>query len=102
MRSQQASDARTAVIQRSAAIRKVEQDMLTLAELSQEVAELVHQQEYAVVDIERGADETHKNFQQANDQLGKGITSVRNARKWKWWALFVCRQYTLPLSHSLD
>lgn len=93
MRSEQASDARAAVMQRSAAIRKVEQDLITLAELSQEVAALVQQQEYAVVDIERGANETHKNFQQANDHLDKGITSVRNARKWKWWALFVCREY---------
>ncbi|KAJ5203787.1 SNARE domain protein [Penicillium cinerascens] len=94
MRSEQASDARAAVMQRSAAIRKVEQDLITLAELSQEVAALVQQQEYAVVDIERGADETHKNFQQANDHLDKGIKSVRNARKWKWWALFICREYT--------
>ncbi|KAJ5298303.1 uncharacterized protein N7443_006423 [Penicillium atrosanguineum] len=89
-RSQHVRDARAAVAQRSAAIRKIEQDLITLAELSREVAELVHQHEYAVVEIDKTANETHKNVQQANIHLDKGIRSVRNARKWKWWALFLC------------
>lgn len=93
MRSQHASDARAAVMQRSAAIRKIEQDLITLAELSQEVAELVHQQEHAVVEIDKAANETHTNFQEANNHLEKGIRSVRNARKLKWWALFICSEY---------
>ncbi|KAJ5670576.1 plasma membrane t-SNARE secretory vesicle fusion [Penicillium maclennaniae] len=89
-RSQHASEARAAVIQRSAAIRKIEQDLITLAELSQEVAELVHQQESAVVEIEQTVNQTHENLQKANTHLDMGIQSVRNARKWKWWALFIC------------
>ena len=92
MRSQHASDVRAAVMQRSAAIRKIEQDLITLAELSQEVAELVHQQEYALVEIDKAANETHENFQKANNHLDKGIRSVRNARKLKWWALFICSE----------
>lgn len=92
MRSQQASDARAALMQRSAAIRKIEQDLITLAELSQEVAELVYHQEYAVVEIAKGADETHEDLQKANMHLDKGIRSLRNARKWKWWALGICSE----------
>ncbi|KAJ5946139.1 hypothetical protein N7454_002978 [Penicillium verhagenii] len=89
-RSQRADDARDAVMQRSAAIRKIEQDLIALAEISQEVANLVNQQEYAVTEIKRAVDETHEHVHEANHLLDKGIVSARNVRKWKWWALGIC------------
>ncbi|KAJ5580291.1 uncharacterized protein N7459_006276 [Penicillium hispanicum] len=88
-RSRQANDARQATLQRSAAIRKIEQDMIQLGQLYQEVAELVHQQEPAVTQINQGAEETHRNVQQANTKLDNAITSARNARRWKWYALII-------------
>ncbi|OQE29874.1 hypothetical protein PENSTE_c002G10190 [Penicillium steckii] len=88
-RSRQANDARQATMQRSAAIRKIEQDMIQLGQLYQEVAELVHQQEPAVQQIEQGAEETHRNVQQANTKLDNAIVSARNARRWKWYALII-------------
>lgn len=72
-RSQQASDARLAVMQRSAAIRKIEQDLISVAELSQEVAELVHQQEYSVIEIERGADSLIATFNKRIITYVKGL-----------------------------
>ncbi|KAJ5740682.1 hypothetical protein N7493_000554 [Penicillium malachiteum] len=90
IRSQQAKDARDVVMQRSAAIRKIEQDLIALAEISQEVANLVNQHDYAVTEIKRGADETHEHVHEANHLLDKGIVSARNVRKWKWWALGTC------------
>ncbi|KAJ5565428.1 hypothetical protein N7504_009830 [Penicillium tannophilum] len=86
-RSRQANDARQATLQRSAAIRKIEQDMIQLGQLYQEVAELIHQQEPAVTQINQSAEETHHNVQEANTKLDSAITSARNARKWKWYAL---------------
>ncbi|KAJ5224978.1 hypothetical protein N7468_006203 [Penicillium chermesinum] len=86
-RSRQANDARQATLQRSAAIRKIEQDMIQLGQLYQEVAELVHQQEPAVQQIQQSAEDTHHNVEQANTKLDSAITSARNARKWKWYAL---------------
>ncbi|KAJ5935818.1 t-SNARE [Penicillium verhagenii] len=86
-RSRQANDARQATMQRSAAIRKIEQDMIQLGQLYQEVAELIHQQEPAVTQINQGAEETHHNVQEANTKLDSAITSARNARRWKWYAL---------------
>lgn len=47
LRTRQANDARQAALERSTAIRKIEQDMIELARLYQEVAELVQQQEPA-------------------------------------------------------
>ncbi|KAJ5806761.1 hypothetical protein N7474_010353 [Penicillium riverlandense] len=86
-RSRQAQDAKAATLQRSAAIRKIEQDMIELSRLYQEVAELVHQQEPQVEQINQSAQETHGNVEQANTKLDSAITSARNARRWKWYAL---------------
>lgn len=39
--------------------------------------------------INQGAEETHRNVQQANSKLDNAITSARNARRWKWYALII-------------
>lgn len=101
-RSRQANDARQATMQRSAAIRKIEQDMIQLGQLYQEVAELVHQQEPAVTQIEQSAEQTHGHVQQANTKLDSAITSARNARRWKWYALIIIRKCCLRPVLQLD
>ncbi|OQD83141.1 hypothetical protein PENANT_c018G05660 [Penicillium antarcticum] len=88
-RTRQANDARQATLQRSAAIRKIEQDLIALSELYNEIAELVHQQEPAVEQINQGAQETHRNVEQANTKLDSAIKSAKNARRWKWYALII-------------
>ncbi|KAE8355680.1 t-SNARE [Aspergillus coremiiformis] len=88
-RTRQANDARQAAMERSAAIRKIEQDMIELGRLYQEVAELVHQQEPAVEQINQGAEEVAGNVANANTQITHAIDSARRARKWKWYALLV-------------
>lgn len=47
------------------------------------------QQEAAVTQINRGAEETHQNVAQANTKLDKAIESAKNARRWKWYALII-------------
>ncbi|KAE8141561.1 t-SNARE [Aspergillus pseudotamarii] len=88
-RTRQANDARQAALERSAAIRKIEQDMIELGRLYQEVAELVHQQEPAVEQINQGAEEVAGNVANANTQITHAIDSARRARKWKWYALLI-------------
>lgn len=83
-------------MQRSAAIRKIEQDLIELSHLYNEVAELVHQQEPAVQQIQQGAEETHRNVEQANTKLDTAIQSAKNARRWKWYALIIVSEY-LPV-----
>lgn len=76
-------------MERSAAIRKIEHDMMELGRLYQEVAELVHQQEPAVAQISTGAEDVRENMTHANKQMDSAIDSARKARKWKWYALII-------------
>ncbi|GAM35573.1 SNARE domain protein [Talaromyces pinophilus] len=89
LRTRQANDARQAALERSTAIRKIEQDMIELARLYQEVAELVQQQEPAVEQINQGAHDVVENVDNANKQIDSAIVSARNARRWKWYILIV-------------
>lgn len=95
MRTRQANDTRAAVAQRSAAIRKIEQDMITMHEMYQDIALLIEQQHIDVEKVEQNAMQTADNYKASNNYLSRAITSARNARKWKWWALFICREYSL-------
>lgn len=88
-RSRQANDARRGALERSAAIRKIEQDMIELGRLYQEIAELVHMQEPQVEQIHHGAEDVVGNVQNANTQIDSAISSARKARKWKWYALLI-------------
>ncbi|KAF9888428.1 Plasma membrane t-SNARE, secretory vesicle fusion [Aspergillus nanangensis] len=89
-RLRQATDAQSAVASRSAAIRKIEQDLMGLQSLLQDVAQLVQQQEPVIEAIESNTEKTAQNTEKANRQLGKAILSAKSMRKYKWWILFVC------------
>lgn len=69
--------------------------MADLAQLFTDVQELVIQQEPAVTQIQQGAEETHRNVQQANTKLDSAIVSARNARRWKWYALIIVSKWLL-------
>jgi syntaxin 1B/2/3 len=87
-------------LERSTAIRKIEQDMIELARLYQEVAELVQQQEPAVEQINQGAHDVVENVDNANKQIDSAIVSARNARRWKWYILIaVSKYYSAPYTH---
>lgn len=76
--------------------------MIQLGQLYQEVAELVHQQEPAVTQINQGAEDTHRNVQEANTKLEGAIVSARNARRWKWYALIgISKWPRTPVIHSI-
>ncbi|KAI7972663.1 hypothetical protein EIK77_009126 [Talaromyces pinophilus] len=94
LRTRQANDARQAALERSTAIRKIEQDMIELARLYQEVAELVQQQEPAVEQINQGAHDVVENVDNANKQIDSAIVSARNARRWKWYILIVVSKFS--------
>lgn len=94
-RTRQANDARRAALERSAAIRKIERDLTELAELYQEIGELVHQQEPLVERIDEGAQDVVQNVTQANTQIDGAISSARKARKWKWYILLTVSESSL-------
>jgi syntaxin 1B/2/3 len=86
-----------AVRQRSEAIRKIESQIIELAELFQDMDNLVMQQEAAVVNIEQKGEEVVENLDKGTEQIGVAIKSARNARKWKWWCLGIVGKS--PLLH---
>jgi len=80
----------SAVQDRNAAIKKIESQMIELAEMFQDMDNLVMQQEAAVVNIEMKGEEVVDNMDKGNEQIGTAIQSARNTRKWKWWCLGIC------------
>jgi len=83
----QSRSALNAVQARHEAIQKIEQQMIELAQLFQDMENLVVQQEAAVVNIEMKGEEVVENMEGGNKELTSGIQSARNARKWKWYCL---------------
>ncbi|KAF4633743.1 hypothetical protein G7Y89_g4365 [Cudoniella acicularis] len=83
----QSQSALRAVQSRHDEIQKIERQMIELAELFQDMENLVVQQEAAVTDIEMKGEEVVENMDKGNEQITVAIQSAKNARKWKWWCL---------------
>lgn len=83
----QAQSTLNAVESRHQEIQKVGRQMEELAELFEDMQNLVVQQEAAVVNIEMKGEEVVENMDKGTEQIGVAIKSARNARKWKWWCL---------------
>lgn len=90
----------SAVQDRHEAIKKIESQMIELAEMFQDMDNLVVQQEAAVVNIEMKGEEVVDNMDKGNEQIGTAIQSARNTRKWKWWCLGICGMSPLASLHS--
>lgn len=75
------------VNERHEAIRKIEEDMVKLAELFNELEALVVQQEPAVTQIEEKGMEATGHVAQANTELDGAVKKARSARKKKWMCL---------------
>ena len=86
----QSRSALNAVQNRHEAIKKIEQQIIELAELFQDMEALVVQQEAAVTNIEMKGEEVVENMDKGTQEIGVAIKSARNARKWKWWCLGIC------------
>jgi len=75
------------VRQRSDAIKQIESQMMELADLFNDMDNLVVQQEAAVVNIEQKGEEVVENMDKGTEQIGVAIKSARNRNKLKWWCL---------------
>ena len=91
----QSRSALSAVQNRHEAIKKIERQMVELAELFQDMNALVVQQEEAVVNIETKGEEVVEHLDKGTQHMGKAVTSARNARKWKWYCLGICGMSSL-------
>lgn len=86
----QASSTLRNVKERHEAIQKIEQQMVELAQLFQDLDQIVQQQEPLVENIEQKGEEIHENVVQANTEIGGAIEKARSARRKKWWCLLIC------------
>jgi syntaxin 1B/2/3 len=93
----QSRQALNAVENRHAAIQKIEAQMIELADLFNQMEELVVQQEAAVTIIEQKGEEVVDNIQGGNEHLVKGVVSARARNRKKWWCLLICGMLNSPL-----
>lgn len=89
-RQGQAQSTMRAVKSRHDAIQNIERQMIELAELFNDMDNLVMQQEAAVANIEMKGEEVVENMDKGNEEIGTAIVHARNTRKWKWWCLCIC------------
>jgi len=89
-RQGQARSTMNAVRARHEAIQNIERQMIELAELFNDMDNLVMQQEAAVANIEMKGEEVVENMDKGNEEIGTAIVHARNTRKWKWWCLCIC------------
>jgi syntaxin 1B/2/3 len=63
--------------------------MVELAQLFQDLDQIVQQQEPLVANIEQKGEEIHENVVQANTEIGGAIEKARSRNRKKWWCLLV-------------
>lgn len=86
----QASSTLRNVKERHEAIQKIERQMVELAQLFQDLDQIVMQQEPLVENIEQKGEEIHSNVVQANTEIGGAIEKARSRNRKKWWCLLIC------------
>ncbi|KAM5377347.1 hypothetical protein ACJZ2D_005028 [Fusarium nematophilum] len=89
-RQGRARAALSAVQDRHAALVKIEQQMVELAQLFQDMDTLVVQQEAAVTQIEQKGEEVVENLDKGNEEIGVAVNTARKTRKKKWICLGIC------------
>ncbi|KAF3058103.1 Syntaxin-like protein psy1 [Daldinia childiae] len=88
-RAGQASSVLGAVRARHNELQRIERTLIELANMFQDLAILVEQQDNAVNEAVNNAENTNKYIDEGNTHVEKGIVHARNRRKLKWWCLVV-------------
>ncbi|KAI5862993.1 t-SNARE [Durotheca rogersii] len=83
----QAQAVLSAVQDRHAQLKKIEQQLLELAQLFQDMDTLIIQQDVAVTNIEQKAEEVVENLDKGNQEMVVAVDTARKTRKKKWICL---------------
>lgn len=75
--------------ERNKAIRDTERQMVELAQLFQDLDQILQQQEPLVADVERNGDDVRENITKGNEEVITAITTARARNRKKWWCLLV-------------
>lgn len=92
----QAQSALRAVEGRHKEIQKIEQQMVELAQLFQDLNEIVVQQEPLVENIEQKGEEVRDNVVKANEEIDTAIVSARSRNRKKWYCLGISSKCIFP------
>jgi syntaxin 1B/2/3 len=63
--------------------------MVELAQLFQDLDQIVTQQEPLVMNIEQKGEEVRENVTKGNEEIGTAIVSARARNRKKWWCLLI-------------
>lgn len=85
----QASSTLRNVKERHEAIQNIERQMVELAQLFQDLDQIVQQQEPLVANIETKGEEIHDNVVQGNTEIAGAIDKARSRNRKKWWCLLI-------------
>lgn len=88
-RSGHAASVLGAVRARHNEIQRIEKTMIELAQLFEQLHEVVVFDEAKVQQVEQQTEQIQNDTKRANEQLEQGIKSARRARKLKWYTLLV-------------
>ncbi|KAI0837590.1 t-SNARE [Hypoxylon sp. FL0890] len=83
----QAQSVLSAVQDRHAQLKKIEQQLIELAQLFQDMDTLIVQQEEAIANIEQKGEEIVENLDKGNQEVGTAINTARATRRKKWICL---------------
>jgi syntaxin 1B/2/3 len=72
--------------------------MVELAQLFQDLDQIVQEQEPLVADIEQKGEEVRENVTKGNEEIGTAIVSARSRNRKKWWILFICILITIAIA----
>lgn len=98
----EARSALSAVQARHKEIQRIEQTIQELAELFQNMEQLVIEQEPMVEQIDQRGHEIQTDVAKAHTELETAVESAKSARRKKWWCLLICRKCsTEPCSHTV-
>jgi syntaxin 1B/2/3 len=94
-RQGQARAVLNAVQDRHAALQRIEQQMIELAQLFQDMDTLVIQQEVQITNIEQKGEEVVENLDKGNEEIAVAVTTARKTRKKKWICLGICGEFSV-------
>ncbi|TGZ84291.1 t-SNARE [Ascodesmis nigricans] len=75
-------------------IQKIEKTIIELAQLFQEMDQLVTEQEPMVEQIDQRGEEIVQNVDKAQEEIGQAVEKARSRRRKKWWCLLIVRKCT--------
>ncbi|KAM7191118.1 t-SNARE [Naviculisporaceae sp. PSN 640] len=83
----------TAVQDRHAALQRIEQQIIELAQLFEQLNTLIVEQDVKITQIEQKSEEVVENLDKGNEEIAVAIDTARKTRKKKWICLGIVGMY---------